>query len=52
MRLFQRKTEDVPRCPSCRERVPDGATECAMCGRDLTRADVDEPRDRGVGSRT
>jgi hypothetical protein len=39
MRLFKRKTDldDAARCPSCRERVPEGATECAMCGRDLTR---------------
>jgi hypothetical protein len=37
MRLFRRKppVDDAPRCPECRERVPDGAVECAMCGRDL-----------------
>jgi hypothetical protein len=38
MRLFKRKPdddEDVMRCPSCEERVPEGAVECAMCGRDL-----------------
>ncbi len=23
------------RCPSCRERVPDGADACTMCGRRL-----------------
>ena len=39
MGLFKKKVsaeEDVVRCPTCRERVPDGALECAMCGRDLT----------------
>ena len=38
MRLFKRKPdddEDVVRCPSCDERVPEGVVECAMCGRDL-----------------
>jgi DNA-directed RNA polymerase subunit RPC12/RpoP len=37
MRLFRRKppVDDAPRCPECRERIPDGAIECAMCGRDL-----------------
>ncbi len=38
MRLFKRKTdpdEGVLRCPECRERVPEGAVECAMCGRTL-----------------
>jgi DNA-directed RNA polymerase subunit RPC12/RpoP len=37
MSLFKRKPEidDAVRCPSCRERVPQGAAECAMCGRDL-----------------
>ena len=53
MRLFKRKTEvdDTPRCPSCRERVPDGADECAMCGRDLTDLEAArDPRDEGVGA--
>ena len=38
MGLFRRKTtddDDAVRCPRCRERVPDGASECAMCGREL-----------------
>ena len=37
MALFRRKpTENEPeRCPLCSERVPDEATECAMCGADL-----------------
>ena len=38
MGLFRRKTvlaDDAPRCPECGERVPGGAGECAMCGRDL-----------------
>lgn len=41
MSLFKRKprTEEQPlRCPNCKERVPEGAGRCAMCGRDL--ADV------------
>jgi DNA-directed RNA polymerase subunit RPC12/RpoP len=37
MRLFKSKTpiDDAVRCPECGERVPEGADECAMCGRDL-----------------
>ena len=38
MRLLRRKAtvEDEPeRCPLCRERLPDNADECAMCGADL-----------------
>ena len=37
MGLFRRKpAEPEPeRCPLCSERVPDGASECAMCGADL-----------------
>ena len=38
MRLFRRKPTldiDDERCPRCIERVPDGATECGMCGLDL-----------------
>ena len=35
MRLFKRKQEDLPCCPECRERIPEGATECAMCGHEL-----------------
>ena len=38
MGLFRRKptVEAEPeRCPVCRERLPDGADECAMCGADL-----------------
>jgi predicted amidophosphoribosyltransferase len=38
MGLFRRKAtvEDEPeRCPVCRERLPDDAGECAMCGADL-----------------
>jgi hypothetical protein len=37
MRLFKRKApiDDAVRCPECGERLPDGADECAMCGRDL-----------------
>jgi hypothetical protein len=36
MRLFGRQKptleDDTERCPRCRERVPEGATECMMCG--------------------
>jgi rRNA maturation endonuclease Nob1 len=37
MRLFRRKNVEVERerCPLCRERVPEHADECAMCGADL-----------------
>ena len=38
MGLFKRKPpidDETPRCPECRERVPEGATACAMCGREL-----------------
>jgi hypothetical protein len=38
MGLFRGKVtvEDEPeRCPVCRERVPDNADECGMCGADL-----------------
>ena len=38
MALFRRKAtvDDEPeRCPVCRERLPDDADECAMCGADL-----------------
>ena len=35
MGLFRRKQlneEDDERCPNCRERVPEGAVACVMCG--------------------
>jgi predicted amidophosphoribosyltransferase len=38
MRLFKRKPpidDQAPRCPACHERVPEGASACAMCGREL-----------------
>jgi hypothetical protein len=38
MGLFGRKRDDdeeEERCPQCREPVPEGATECRMCGADL-----------------
>jgi hypothetical protein len=38
MRLFRRKAtseDEGERCPRCRERVPEGADECLMCGVDL-----------------
>lgn len=51
-RLFKRKPDleedDVVRCPACGERVPEGATECAMCGRGLR--DVLEPHDGNASS--
>jgi hypothetical protein len=38
MGLFRRKAiveDEGERCPRCTERVPEGASECAMCGADL-----------------
>jgi hypothetical protein len=38
MSLFKKKPvvdEDVVR-PTCNELLPDGASECAMCGRDVS----------------
>ena len=40
MRPFRRKSktildDDAERCPRCTERIPAGASECAMCGVDL-----------------
>ena len=39
MRLLRRKKaiieDDAERCPRCCERVPEGASQCAMCGVDL-----------------
>jgi hypothetical protein len=35
MSLFRRKPlneENDERCPNCRERVPEGAVTCMMCG--------------------
>ena len=37
MSLFKRSSEEAEerRCPACRERVPESAQECAMCGHRL-----------------
>jgi len=38
MSLFRRKATlevEPERCPVCRERLPDKAEECGMCGTDL-----------------
>ena len=32
MRFLRRKPKPVQRCPNCRERLPDGAKQCDMCG--------------------
>ena len=35
MALFRRKQlseQDDERCPNCRERLPEGAVTCMMCG--------------------
>jgi rRNA maturation endonuclease Nob1 len=34
MKLFKRTeiVDEAPRCPTCGERVPEGAESCAMCG--------------------
>jgi rRNA maturation endonuclease Nob1 len=53
MGLLRRKTttEGEPeRCPLCRERIPDDADECAMCGADLRPLRPSAER-MGVGSR-
>lgn len=40
MSLFSKKKpvvdDDVVRCPTCNELLPDGASQCAMCGRDVS----------------
>ena len=40
MSLFKKKKpvidEDVVRCPTCNERLPDGVSQCAMCGCDVS----------------
>jgi hypothetical protein len=40
MSLFKKKMpvvdDDVVRCPTCNELLPDGASECAMRGRDVS----------------
>lgn len=40
MSLFKKKNpvvdEDAARCPTCNELLPDGASKCAMCGRDVS----------------
>ena len=40
MSLFKKKKpevdEEAVRCPTCSERLPDGASQCAMCGRDVS----------------
>jgi hypothetical protein len=45
MGLF-RHEDDPQRCPECRERLPEGATECTMCG-----AAVEPPRPVADGDR-
>jgi Double zinc ribbon domain len=59
MGLFRRKAtvEGEPeRCPVCRERLPDDADECAMCGADLKplrpsfERHVGKPVDRDLGT--
>jgi predicted nucleic acid-binding Zn ribbon protein len=48
MGLFKRKAvaEDDMHCPVCRERVPDGAVTCAMCGHAL---EPPRPQQNGGG---
>ena len=41
MRFLRQKPKPVQRCPICRERLPDGAERCDMCGAVL-RAGEDE----------
>ena len=48
MAVFKRnpKKDDDLRCPSCHERIPSGASECAMCGRTLVAERAGEPQRR------
>ena len=60
MRLFKRAkhAHAAPKCPGCGERLPAGALECSMCGRDLVSAQSavqapgGEEREFGVGGRS
>ena len=44
MRFLRRKKNEpeVPRCPVCRERLPEGAAECHMCGHPVRATDESE----------
>jgi predicted amidophosphoribosyltransferase len=49
MRFFRRKPSvevEPERCPLCRERVPEDADLCAMCGADLR--SLRQQSERGV----
>jgi hypothetical protein len=51
MRLFRRKAiteHEGERCPRCRERVPEGADECLMCGVDLRPLRGESPDRKGA----
>ena len=56
MRFFRSKTDvevEPERCPVCRERVPEHADQCGMCGADLralrpwSERAAGEPAERG-----
>jgi hypothetical protein len=53
--LFRRKQagleDDSERCPRCRERVPDGAVECMMCGLALAPVRVQTSQERAEARR-
>ena len=42
MRLFKRGDDEGLCCPECRERVVEGATECAMCGHRFPTGETEE----------
>jgi hypothetical protein len=47
MGLFRKKRpewDDDERCPRCRERLPEGAAECMMCGLALAPLRGESPR--------
>ena len=51
MALIKRKapSEDIsPRCPNCHERVPEGARQCTMCGRNLADVATEAARERAT----
>jgi rRNA maturation endonuclease Nob1 len=49
MRLFNKREgvfEDADKCPGCRERVPQGASSCSMCGHEIKLPDREERFER------
>jgi hypothetical protein len=52
MSLFKRNqtSDDVVRCPNCRERVPKGERACTMCGHSLADILDDDARSETVAA--